>query len=127
MHLPRRLPAKAREVPVADVAVVFLQRALAGAPRGTARGAPRGLVHQPLVRVELLLAAGEYECVAAVAAGDLLVSKSQVKRTPSSASEAGCESSVAQGPSPARGPSLAAGSLRRGRLLSSKPARRRRW
>src|SRR5688572_15028812 len=98
VHLARGLAAEAGKVAVADVAVVLLEGALAGAARGTARGAPRGLVHEPLVRVELLLATGENERIAAVAACDLLVSKSQVKRTPSSASNAGCTSSVAQGP-----------------------------
>src|SRR5690606_25835638 len=65
VHLARRLAAEAREVAVADVAVVLLECALAGTPGRTARWAPRGLVHQALVRVKLLFATSEYEGVAA--------------------------------------------------------------
>ncbi len=77
MHLARGLAAEAGEVAVTDVAVGLLEGALAGPARRAAGLAARGLVHQPFVRVELLLAGREDEVGATVAARDLFVGKSQ--------------------------------------------------
>src|SRR5689334_4116679 len=75
VHLAWRLAAEAGEVAITDVAVILFEGALACAAGGAARLAAGGLVHQALVRVELLLARGEYEVGATVATRDLFVGK----------------------------------------------------
>src|SRR3990172_5275333 len=72
VHLTRRPAAKAGEDAVAHVALLRLAQAVGLAGRAAGRAA-HGLVLEPLAGVELLLATGEDEAVAAVAAGELLV------------------------------------------------------